>query len=102
MCTGDMTGLIHTSTNARYSVKHDPAFCWLPVPEEDVARHIESARTSSKGVHMRSTVFAKIAGLDGNRIVLVPVALELPVYSGNHWQSEPGEPLAEFSLWPYK
>lgn len=102
MCTGEMTGLTHTSTNALYSVKHDPAFCWLPVPEEDVARRIESARTSSKGVHIRSTVFAKIAGLDGNQIVLVPVALELPIYNGNHWQREVGEPLAEFSLWPYK
>lgn len=92
-----------THSNVRYVVKHDAAFCWLPVPDEAQARSIEAARSNNRqGVHVRTEVFAKIAQVKGFEITLVPVALEMPVHLGNRYQRKPGELLAQVSLWPYR
>lgn len=53
-------------------------------------------RTSRNGVHLRLEAYAKIIHLEEEGIVLVPVGLELPVYTGNM----PGEQLTQISLWP--
>lgn len=57
-------------------------------------------RTSRNGVHLRLEAYAKIIHLEEEGIVLVPVGLELPVYTGNRYQRKPGEQLEQISLWP--
>lgn len=57
-------------------------------------------RTSRNGVHLRLEAYAKIIHLEDEGFVMVPVGLELPVYTGNRYQRKPGEQLAQISLWP--
>ncbi len=89
-----------TRSNVSYAVMHNPAFCWLPVPDEALARQIEAARTSRNGVHLRPEAYAKIIHLEDEGFVMVPVGLVLPVYTGNIYQRKPGEQLTQISLWP--
>ena len=90
-----------TRSGVRYSLLKDPVFCGLPVADEAVARRIEAAR-SSKGVELGYTVYAKIAGVEGVNIKLVPVAVDYQVYEQTYNDPRPEELLAEVSHWPYQ
>lgn len=97
----DYESTLHTDSGARFTVSQDKAFCALPVPDEAMARQIETARTSRAGVHLRPHGYFKVVGMSEGNITLVPVGLDIALHEGNKYQQRAGELVTQISHWPH-
>lgn len=77
-------------------------FCFLPVTDEEAAKKIESLRSSNQSIRIATTVYAKVAGMDGGRLQFVPVGADYAVYKQTYKPNTPDELITTVSYWPYK
>lgn len=97
-CASNMSG--QTPSGVTVSMAQNPAFCWLPVPDPDVARQVEAARTKG-GVKVEGDFYAKLAYIDAsNKVTLVPIGAQLQVLKETYRPAKPEDRLADVNLWP--
>ena len=88
-----------TRSGVTVSMTKNPDFCWLPVPDPEVARKVEAARIAG-GVVIDGDFYAKLVYIDAsNDMTLVPVGAQLQVLKQTYSPAKPEDLLAEVSLW---
>lgn len=97
-CASRMSG--ETRSGVVVSMEHIPAFCWLPVPDPNVARQVEAARNNG-GVKLVGDFYAKLAYIDAsNRVTLVPIGAQLQVLKETYRPVQPEDLLTDVHIWP--
>ena len=89
-----------TRSGVSVSMTKNPDFCWLPVPDPEVARQVEAARIAG-GVVIDGDFYVKLAYINAsNDMTLVPVGAQLRVLKQTYMPAKPEDLLAEVNLWP--
>lgn len=104
LCTGGGAGG-KSGVNYSFTVsQNDGPFCFLPLADEEAAKKIEALRSTSQSGSLRiaATVYAKVAGVNGASLELVPVGVDYTIYKRSYKPNTPDEQLAAVSYWPYK
>ncbi|EFP66195.1 MAG: hypothetical protein QM625_24090 [Ralstonia sp.] len=103
ICAGNLTSLGGKS-GVRYRFIGDGPICFLPVADEEAAKKIEALRSTSQSGSLRiaTTVYSKIAGMNGAELQLVPVGADYAVYKRSYKPNTPDDLIATASYWPYK
>lgn len=98
---GGKSGVYYSFVSAKTD---EGPFCFLPLADEETAKKIEALRASSQSGSLRiaTTVYAKVAGVNGSRLQLVPVGADYSVYKRSYKPSTPDDLIAAVSYWPYK
>lgn len=99
--------LLGGHSGVRYTFVTKPyegPFTFLPVSDVDAAKKIEALRSTSRSGNLRiaTTVYSKIAGMNGTNLQLVPVGAEYSVYIRSYKPNTPDDLITTVSYWPYK
>lgn len=103
ICAGNGT-LLGGKSGVHYRFIGDGPICFLPVADEEAAKKIEALRSTSQSGSLRiaTTVYAKIAGMNGTDLQLVPIGADYAVYTRSYKPNTPDDLITKASYWPYK
>nr|WP_244109130.1 hypothetical protein [Burkholderia anthina] len=103
ICPGNGMSLGGKS-GVRYKFVGDGPVCFLPVADEEAAKKIEALRSTSQSGSLRiaTTVYSKIAGMNGAELQLVPIGVDYAVYKRSYKPGTSDDLITTASYWPYK
>lgn len=80
------------------SETHGAALCFLPVEDQAIAQQIERVRTATGAINaVRGKALYKLGPVEGNRIELLPVGMNVEV--GDFFLNKSREPLLSTVVW---
>lgn len=102
-CNSNMSYSVRSGATVSFANTNNSPFCYLPVPDQAIAKQLEVMRVNNQQPRFDVTVYSKIAGVDGsNRIMLVPIALDYTISKETYKPVRPEDLLLKTSHWPYK